>query len=522
MQIASPFFAPYRQKKEDFFMSEKKVGKRLLTWVLVLVMTLSLLPLNVLAEDYSAENPVPKGTKLAEGDTYTLDTDDASRLPEAPRGLRWDGPESIKGDRIICGKNEHQHDSNCYEWEWFLIFYRKLVCNKEEHTHSDYCYDHTYKWTLVKENDITTSNTWRRWWPVYWTLSKSSGIDANDAIESVTAGENVVYTNGALSSEQALTGTTATLGDAVDAGGFTITTKPGYYVTAARVICGNYNRCGVSHTLVPTGQTEDNYSNTIAIRFDQGNNDLNFDHLSARGKNLPKNYPTSKPKPEDGGRYNSLGQNTLYPYYFLIQVAQDPHTYSVSYNWGDQTLNSSVPDGNNQLKRNESYTVLKPSEAALAEAAKENLAFAGWKYNNSNTTYQFGESFSVSEDVTLTAQWTQLYTVSYDLDGGSWKAGETVETANYPENAPVSVTPNKPEKGCYEFTDWTPSTDNDNVVAPAISEGKFTMPAANVTLTAQWKLIEAADLSVEKTVTKVGETTVDAGNNTIPPRLSRR
>lgn len=475
------------------------------------------MPLNVLAEDYSAENPVPKGTKLAEGDTYTLDTDDASRLPEAPRGLRWDGPESIKGDRIICGKNEHQHDSNCYEWEWFLIFYRKLVCNKEEHTHSDYCYDHTYKWTLVKENDITTSNTWRRWWPVYWTLSKSSGIDANDAIESVTAGENVVYTNGALSSEQALTGTTATLGDAVDAGGFTITTKPGYYVTAARVICGNYNRCGVSHTLVPTGQTEDNYSNTIAIRFDQGNNDLNFDHLSARGKNLPKNYPTSKPKPEDGGRYNSLGQNTLYPYYFLIQVAQDPHTYSVSYNWGDQTLNSSVPDGNNQLKRNESYTVLKPSEAALAEAAKENLAFAGWKYNNSNTTYQFGESFSVSEDVTLTAQWTQLYTVSYDLDGGSWKAGETVETANYPENAPVSVTPNKPEKGCYEFTDWTPSTDNDNVVAPAISEGKFTMPAANVTLTAQWKLIEAADLSVEKTVTKVGETTVDAGNNTIPP-----
>lgn len=45
-------------------MSEKKVGKRLLTWVLVLVMTLSLLPLNVLAEDYSAENPVPEETTL--------------------------------------------------------------------------------------------------------------------------------------------------------------------------------------------------------------------------------------------------------------------------------------------------------------------------------------------------------------------------------------------------------------------------------------------------------------------------
>lgn len=36
-------------------MSEKKVGKRLLTWVLVLVMTLSLLPLNVLAAEVSGE-----------------------------------------------------------------------------------------------------------------------------------------------------------------------------------------------------------------------------------------------------------------------------------------------------------------------------------------------------------------------------------------------------------------------------------------------------------------------------------
>lgn len=64
MQSISPFFAPYRQKKEDFFMSEKKVGKRLLTWVLVLVMTLSLLPLNVLAEySTSPASILPPDTK---------------------------------------------------------------------------------------------------------------------------------------------------------------------------------------------------------------------------------------------------------------------------------------------------------------------------------------------------------------------------------------------------------------------------------------------------------------------------
>lgn len=40
-------------------MSEKKVGKRLLTWVLVLVMTLSLLPLNVLADEIPETDNTP-------------------------------------------------------------------------------------------------------------------------------------------------------------------------------------------------------------------------------------------------------------------------------------------------------------------------------------------------------------------------------------------------------------------------------------------------------------------------------
>lgn len=67
-------------------MSEKKVGKRLLTWVLVLVMTLSLLPLNVLADEgdtagntntdtkcsteKSGANLVKSATK--DGDTYKI------------------------------------------------------------------------------------------------------------------------------------------------------------------------------------------------------------------------------------------------------------------------------------------------------------------------------------------------------------------------------------------------------------------------------------------------------------------
>lgn len=64
-------------------MSEKKVGKRLLTWVLVLVMTLSLLPLNVLAEEadeaaalqMSDEDNSDDRSLMPTKDTYTITFD---------------------------------------------------------------------------------------------------------------------------------------------------------------------------------------------------------------------------------------------------------------------------------------------------------------------------------------------------------------------------------------------------------------------------------------------------------------
>ena len=107
MQITSPpFFAPYRQKKEDFFMSEKKVGKRLLTWVLVLVMTLSLLPLNVLAANPAVMRIVRPDTDkyitynfyLNEGDktpyySQIIKNNESLDVPATPEkeGYKFDG-----------------------------------------------------------------------------------------------------------------------------------------------------------------------------------------------------------------------------------------------------------------------------------------------------------------------------------------------------------------------------------------------------------------------------------------------
>ena len=75
--------------------------------------------------------------------------------------------------------------------------------------------------------------------------------------------------------------------------------------------------------------------------------------------------------------------------------------------------------------------------------------------------------------------------VIYDLGGGTGNI--TGDRLYYPQGADVPVTNSEPTREGFKFTGWTPSTDNINVTAPTITEGKFTMPAANVTLTAQWE-----------------------------------
>lgn len=65
-------------------MSEKKVGKRLLTWVLVLVMTLSLLPLNVLADEVNS--PVPGEVRATKSCTATPDEDGNYTITLTVRG----------------------------------------------------------------------------------------------------------------------------------------------------------------------------------------------------------------------------------------------------------------------------------------------------------------------------------------------------------------------------------------------------------------------------------------------------
>lgn len=123
-----------------------------------------------------------------------------------------------------------------------------------------------------------------------------------------------------------------------------------------------------------------------------------------------------------------------------------------------------------------------------------------------------------SEDGTKTTPVTSHETakvtghqVIYELAGG--EGDMTGNGLYYPQGAAVPVTNSKPTLEDHEFTGWEITAPEEG--KPTLQNGKFTMPAANVVLTAQWKLIEAPELSVEKTVTRInGSTpTTDAAGN---------
>ena len=82
--------------------------------------------------------------------------------------------------------------------------------------------------------------------------------------------------------------------------------------------------------------------------------------------------------------------------------------------------------------------------------------------------------------------------VIYNLAGGTGNI--TGDGLYYPQRTAVPVTDSEPTLEGYEFTGWKSDIEGDNTVYTSDGDNRsITMPAADVTLTAQWREIEAAE-----------------------------
>ena len=116
----------------------------------------------------------------------------------------------------------------------------------------------------------------------------------------------------------------------------------------------------------------------------------------------------------------------------------------------------------------------------LPTPTRTNYRFDGWYTEASGGTRKGGGGDSYTPDATITlhAQWTRVYTVSYDYAGGS---GSCAAGGPYAEGETVTTCGSATKAGS-TLTGWRRS-DNDATVTPG---NTFAMPSSNVTLTAAW------------------------------------
>ena len=106
---------------------------------------------------------------------------------------------------------------------------------------------------------------------------------------------------------------------------------------------------------------------------------------------------------------------------------------------------------------------------------------SGWVFDGwlrSSTGKKQTNSFSMSQDETLTAQWVKTYNVTYDLNGGTGGPSNGSGRTGYT----FTVPPATPTRTGYTFDGWKHST-NGSTYQPG---GKFNL-SSDVTLTADWR-----------------------------------
>ena len=108
--------------------------------------------------------------------------------------------------------------------------------------------------------------------------------------------------------------------------------------------------------------------------------------------------------------------------------------------------------------------------------------FAGWNTsaNGSGTSYAAGAVYSENSNVTLYAQWKQVFTITYNANGGSGAPSDQSKV----QGDTITLSTNKPTKTGNTFTGWNTSSGGSGT---SYATGATYSADSSITLYAQWK-----------------------------------
>ena len=186
--------------------------------------------------------------------------------------------------------------------------------------------------------------------------------------------------------------------------------------------------------------------------------------------------------------YNPTGEITLY--------AQWSPIYTVTYNANGGTVGTTS-------------AIYTGTALELPAPTKANSTLVGWfdAATGGNKIGDAGAAYIPKANITLYAQWKTQVIVTYNYDGGT---GSPASEVKY-EGATVTLP--TPTKTGYTFNGWYDAATGGNKEGNA--GASYTVPAANVTLYAQWTKVsytitvskqDNATVTVDKTTASYGDT----------------
>lgn len=178
--------------------------------------------------------------------------------------------------------------------------------------------------------------------------------------------------------------------------------------------------------------------------------------------------------------YVFTGDTTLYAQW----VDASATTYTVTFQDGETSLGSAVVVENEKVKADDVPTV----------ADTETKYFKGWTSDAGVTVKTAAEiaQIAVTGNITYTAVWGNLYTVTYDIGMGGTTTQETL-TEKVKENEKPTAVPTITANAGYELAGWISSLDAEKTeIAPADMANQTV--TADVTYTASYCVPETGTI----------------------------
>ena len=176
---------------------------------------------------------------------------------------------------------------------------------------------------------------------------------------------------------------------------------------------------------------------------------------------------------------NNSGQNRFRYFQSDTYTNQQPvQLYKRTYATQTHTIHFEKNGGAGSMN-NQTVNEFEPTALQTNAFTREGYVFEGWSTaaDGSSDYYADGATVTLLDDLTLYAQWDQLFNISLvQPNHGSISASASQAFAETEIILAVTVDP------CYAFTQWLVTDAQGNVVT--VTENTFEMPASDVTVSA--------------------------------------